>query len=388
MLHRVAANTSCEGINLKVSDQIKATGGRATGFDYLRIFLSISIVAWHTVRVCYGPEAELSTWSGAYRPLLFTVIPSFFALSGFLVAGSLVRVNSLPVFLTLRAMRIFPALCCEVLISALLIGPFLTGISLHEYFSSSHFYAYFLNILGNIHFFLPGVFTTNPTPETNLQLWTIPAELHCYLLVAVLSLVAVTKRPRLFTFIAVSFNIFAFVHDSAKDIIKVGFSPSPDFIVVCFVWAVLIYLNREKVAYSGWLAALSIAFGWFAITWKLNTAYLAPLPIAYLTIYIGLLNPKKTFLILAGDLSYGIYLYGFPVQQSIAYVLPDHRQWYSNLALSLILSGILAWLSWNLVESPVLSRKTHLVRYVDAMLQSIDLNKSRIAAMRARKTIV
>ena len=84
-----------------LDDQLKLTQGRPSGFDYLRIILSVSVVAWHTILVLHGQPAERPYWTGLTRPFPFFILPSFFALSGFLVAGSLDR-NDLPAFLTLR----------------------------------------------------------------------------------------------------------------------------------------------------------------------------------------------------------------------------------------------------------------------------------------------
>ncbi len=108
------------------------------------------------------------------------VLPAFFALSGFLVSTSLFRSKTIFEFVTLRVVRMMPALFGEVLISALLLGPLLTAFTIQEYFSSRQFYVYWLNIIGEIHFQLPGLFLDNPDPgRVNLQLWTIPLELKC-----------------------------------------------------------------------------------------------------------------------------------------------------------------------------------------------------------------
>jgi hypothetical protein len=94
-----------------------------------------------------------------------------------------------PRFLTLRAVRIFPALFCEVTISALILGPMLTTFSLQKYFSDLKFYTYFLNVIGRIHYYLPGLFLDNPFPQNvNNQLWTIPFELECYIAITILAL--------------------------------------------------------------------------------------------------------------------------------------------------------------------------------------------------------
>ncbi len=65
--------------------------GRPAGFDLLRIALAMVLVFWHSFPLSYGLSANNDGWTGPVRPLIFFIVPSFFALSGFLVAGSLQR---------------------------------------------------------------------------------------------------------------------------------------------------------------------------------------------------------------------------------------------------------------------------------------------------------
>lgn len=144
-----------------IEDKWEATKGRPAGFDVLRITLAIAVILWHTVAVCYGLAAEQWFYGGPLKPLVWLVIPAFFALSGFLVAGSLER-NNLPLFVVLRIIRIFPALTAEVMISAILIGSIFTTLPLSQYFTDPDFFRYLLNTIGDIHFYLPSVFLICP----------------------------------------------------------------------------------------------------------------------------------------------------------------------------------------------------------------------------------
>ena len=98
-------------------------------------------------------------------------------------------------FVGLRAIRIYPALAVESLIAALVLGPLLTTKSLPAYFSDHDLHTYFLNILGDPHFLLPGVFKSNPIDLVNGQLWTIPYELRCYVLLTALAMLGAVRRP-------------------------------------------------------------------------------------------------------------------------------------------------------------------------------------------------
>ena len=113
-----------------------------SGFNYLRIILALSIVAWHSRTVTLLPQGTLTqeeviaqVWAQLRAPLAL-VLPMFFALSGFLVAGSLNRTR-LDSFVALRIFRIVPALAVEVILSAIVLGPLFTTFSYNQYFSDS-----------------------------------------------------------------------------------------------------------------------------------------------------------------------------------------------------------------------------------------------------------
>jgi peptidoglycan/LPS O-acetylase OafA/YrhL len=97
-------------------------------------------------------------------------------------------------FLGLRAIRIFPALFVEVILSALILGPLVTTLPPQLYFSDPLFFNYLLNAIGDVHFLLPGVFADNPWPRVvNGQLWTIPYELYCYCAISIIALIGLKR---------------------------------------------------------------------------------------------------------------------------------------------------------------------------------------------------
>jgi peptidoglycan/LPS O-acetylase OafA/YrhL len=93
-----------------------------------------------------------------------------------------------------------------------------------------------------------------------------------------------------------------------------------------------------------------------------NAAYLAPFPVAYLTVWLGLKRPPK---IPFGDLSYGVYLLHFPIEQTIMHLFPGAGSWWRLTLMALPPTLGCAWLSWNCVEQPILSRKAAVLAAVD-----------------------
>jgi peptidoglycan/LPS O-acetylase OafA/YrhL len=341
--------------------QLDRTAGRPSGFDYMRLGLSVAIIAFHSVPVSYGPGNGL--WTSPIGPLCFAIVPAFFALSGFLVAGSLQR-NDLPSFLTLRAIRIFPALCVEVVLSALVLGALFTTLTFSKYLSSPMFHAYFLNIVGDIHYHLPGVFDDLPYPSlVNVQLWTVPFELQCYLGLSLLALARIHKRPVLLMALVTAASLSIFAHGVITHHVYAGYGPPPGHVLILsFLFGVSLYLLRDRIPFSR-SGCIIAAIAAYLLLLHGTTIYLAVLPIAYVTVFLGLCDPRRTSIVLGADYSYGMYLYGFPIQQSIAFLLPGTRIWYVNFALGVIVAGCFAAFSWHVIEKRVLARKKSAVTF-------------------------
>jgi peptidoglycan/LPS O-acetylase OafA/YrhL len=149
--------------------QTNRASSRPSGFDYLRLGLAVSVVIQHSVGSTYGLAVKpmVDLWPETpLRAIVRAIIPMFFALSGFLIAGSLERSKTTLTFIGLRVIRIYPALAVEAALSAFLIGSAVTTLPLAAYFRDPLFWKYLLNVTGDIHYLLPGVFENNPVPKT------------------------------------------------------------------------------------------------------------------------------------------------------------------------------------------------------------------------------
>jgi len=344
-----------------ISQRVKETGGRSSGFDYIRIILASAVVLWHSFTTAYGISYAHAVLITPYRPIVGLIVPVFFALSGFLVAGSLSR-NSVSTFIGLRVLRIFPALAFETLLSAFLVGVLLTTSPLGSYFVSPAFYAYLCNMIGWVHYELPGVFTHNPVASrVNAQLWTVPWELWCYFALTATALLRVTRSSTLFLAMTVAgtvgmFAFELFVGHGRMDQENGVVGPA---LLMAFLSAVAIYLYRDRLPWStSWcVASAAVAFILSEIPYG---DYLLGFPVAYATIYLGLLNPQRLPLLRGADYSYGLYIYHYVIQQAIVFLLPSYRHWFVIFPLSLLLGGAFAAFSWTFIEKPALELRSRL----------------------------
>jgi peptidoglycan/LPS O-acetylase OafA/YrhL len=366
-----------------LSERYSATGGHPSGFDYLRLTLSVSIIAVHSCLTSYGLAANDALYDSQFGRFCNLLVPMFFALSGFLVAGSLERSRTLGMFLGLRAIRIFPALVVEVVLSAFILGPLVTALPLSLYFSDPLFFKYMLNAIGDVHFVLPGVFADNPWPfVVNGQLWTIPYELYCYCTLALIALLGLKRwrvlGPVFVVVVSLGYLLWT-LHGSDGTVIPGTNGVRKPFLVATFLAGVSIYFYREVLPWSGWHAAAALLVSLVLPSLGPYAPFLAPAPVAYATVCLGLMNPSRKML-RGADYSYGIYLYGFAVQQTVMHFLPMAHAWYLNVLISLPLVIVVAAASWHFVERPANALRPTLKRFEDRFLAFRIKRKLRLQA--------
>lgn len=341
-----------------VEDRMVEYRNRSHGFDYLRIALSLGVMLWHSFYLIEGTSAKFS----AARYLVVLVLPMFFALSGFLVSGSLARARSLHEFLLLRVIRIVPALAVEVTLSACVIGGLLTTLPGAAYYTSDGFHEYFRNIYGNIHFLLPGVFQSNPFPFVNGSLWTIPFEFECYGALAVLWVVGLIRHRLVILGLVVGLQLWYW----SKGSIQFGAIVPGRVLVIAFLAGVTLYLYRDRIVLRPWMFVIAVATA-FICGLSPQTSSLTAIPAAYVVVFLGLTNPRKIPVLMDGDYSYGVYLYAFPFQQAVVLLFPAQRIWWLDFIIALAPVALFAAFSWHVIERPVLSQRKRIIAAADRL---------------------
>lgn len=348
--------------------RLEACRGIGPGFDHLRVGLALSILTWHAFSISYGQNYAASLPRFPVPVLLGALLPMFFGLSGFLVMGSALRTGELKTFITFRLLRILPALATEVTLSALVLGPLLTALPLRQYFESPMLLAYFGSLIGRVRFSLPGLFLTNPAPElVNFALWTVGPEILCYVLMALFMLTGVYRRRAAMTGVALAYLLVALVAGWLFPARAMGEVLPGKLLIWGFLSGNLLFLYRDRLPFSGALAAASFASAVAVLFMGQREAsdLLACLSVplfVYAVAVVGLSRLPPLPFFRRGDYSYGIYIFGFPIQQAIAYFLPQHREWWVNLAIALPVTLAFAVASWHLIEKPALSLRKRLAR--------------------------
>lgn len=349
-----------------LADVIASNKGHTTGFDYLRIFLATGVVLQHSFILA---EQDYPIFPGQMLVLMTMILPAFFALSGFLVAGSLLR-NSIPQFVALRALRIFPALIVEIFLCAFVLGVFFTTLPLKDYFTDPMFYRYLLNSLGIIHLHLPGLFDGK---VINAQLTTIPIELECYLALVLVGLFGLVQQRwlllALVSIACIGMTIIAFNYQ----IIAEARTLSGRVLVSAFGFGTLVYYFRDRLPFHRGLFVVCLFMSYILLSHS-KLSYLASPFVAYATVYIGM---QKFQPIPFGDLSYGLYLFHFPVAQTIVFLNGPTLSWEELFFLTMLVTGCFAACSWYLIEKPMLGNKPVVLAYI-ARIMPAYMSNSRI----------
>jgi len=377
---------------MKLSQALQQNKGVGPGFHFLRHALSFVILAHHCRIAIRGVEdptyAKGAVMAGglyhqltygqlaieAMRPGLYALVGSFFALSGFLVTGSALRNPTVSTFFANRALRIAPALSVEVTLSAILLGPVVTTMALSHYFADPLFFNYFQNILGHAQYRLPGVFIDNPWPAlVNANMWTLAPEFWCYAITLVLMGTGLIVKRRFMTvaiLLAVLVASIALIVDPTLDVHWGTTRFARWFIVLMFFLGMLFYVAAEHIPLSRTLF-LAAAVGYYVLTIFNLLGPLAGILLTYCTVYLGFLAYPWFDRLLRDDLSYGMYLYGFPITQTaVLFLLPrlsglDIAGQFA-IIFPLVLSATIVFsiVSWKTIERPALRLKKYTTRFI------------------------
>ena len=189
------------------------------------------------------------------------------------------------------------------------------------------------------------MFANTPYPHAvDGSLWTLQYEVACYALILALGVAGVLNK-----------YVTAALFLAALVLIRYwigGYyvSLGADFLAgaILYHWQVPLRRNIALVCAVLWIVSF--------LTGGLRLA--SATTGAYVIIFLAL-SPAVRLPNLArwGDLSYGIYIRAFPVQQLVADLLGRHVTWYADAVLSLPIVLCLAALSWHLVEAPALALK-------------------------------
>ena len=325
-----------------------------TNFAAVRLIAALAVVLGHSfVLAGAAPPMLLGT------PVHVLAVRVFFVISGYLVCSSWEHDPHLPRFLARRALRIMPGLVAVVVLTVSVLGPAMTRLPAGAYLRDPVTLDYLWNLGLSPRFALPAVFDDGRAfTAVNGALWSLPVEVAMYLLLpvyiwwrAALPIVAAAAVAGAIAFTVVWPDQVQPVFYATSLPFSLRFAA--DFVIGAWVrrarlhhflslqTALLLAGAAQACTFAPLLGGLVSAV---AVPYAVLAFCLAPRPV------FGWLDRRA-------DLSYGVYLWGGPIQQVALSVLGVGAGWVRITALAVPFIVLLAALSWLFVERPALRWK-------------------------------
>jgi peptidoglycan/LPS O-acetylase OafA/YrhL len=335
---------------------------RSNNFDFLRLIFASFVVITHSYPLSGASESDfLSRLTFSQMPFSYMGVKGFFIISGYLIFKSLLRCKNLSDYYWKRVLRLFPALFVVLLLTVLL-APAVYESAI-PYWKNSSVYTYIPHNLSL--FFLQskieGVFENNPYKGSiNGSLWTICYEFSMYIMVSLLFFIrqkSFLKAVIILLFIS-SYALAVFNPYFFSGIFsKIGLGSNNFYDLMCFFTAgmLLTYLNISKKT-----EILLISAAFIVLIGSIYLKIFGYTCFFTLPVLVILIGKNSTMYInkvgdVLGDISYGVYIYSFPIQQTLMYFFKLDT--VPLMIFSLMLSFLLGYLSWHLIEKKALRYK-------------------------------
>lgn len=344
---------------------------KANNLDIFRVVAACMVIYGHSF--CLAPEAGQRDVIARLLGFDYSgslAVKIFFFLSGLVVTNSLLEKNNPLSFAVARFFRIWPALIVTVVISACVIGPIFSTLSIREYFKYWDVLNYITdNTRMHVAYYLPGVFNENPYKDTvNGAVWTLPYEVGAYLIVLGLSMVG-TFKNRYVALIVATLVILDPLFGNKLVLTWLPKNNETTLLAPCFAFGAILATYKDKIEISP-----NVIYGSWVLFFMFSSCSFN-FYFFYFALFLTLLLLSTNKLVLKFrpkfDISYGVYLWGFPVQQIMTATFPSYGIHFNQIS-SLIICICLGLLSWHLVEK----RFINLGRKFTQTLQNINLTAS------------
>jgi len=334
--------------------------------DYMQTkrdnFLIIRILA--ALAVIYGHSFALTVAVGQRDFVLMYLkkthiaheaVSIFFVISGFLVTGSYLNRKKFTTFMKSRILRVYPALIICLLLTVIILGPIVSTYSINEYFSKTQTYTYFLKNLSLIKpdFTLPGVFNENRLTGVNGSLWTLPAEIRMYILLGIVGFLGILYKKILFNIVLFLFIVMSIWQPDWVPLIS--HNDKYFRLAGMFALGVFMYIHKNNIPLHFGILVVFFLASWISYSssyFLIVFSFLLAYGVLYFA-YVPIVKNNEKYLM---DISYGLYIYAFPIQQLLVYYYPEIRP-YPLFWTAALITTLIAILSWKYVEEPMLKFK-------------------------------
>jgi len=322
----------------------------------LRLLLAFEVVAWHAHSLRGGDLPA---------PLRYFVsdigVDGFFAISGFLICRAWSRRPHVTAFLFARARRLLPGLWVCLIVTAFVIAPVACLVAGQSVPTPAESAGYALSNAGiRVQSWgIGGSPAGLADPGWNGSLWSLSWEVYCYLAVAALGLIGLLRGRCVLSLVALAWS-FCFLLEAAG--IRATYGPEilwmPQRASLMFGLGALLWCYRAKVEIRGRYALFATVAVALSVLLLENYRVVGGGAVAYLCVFGAMRLGRVRRLRVSNDLSYGVYIYAFPLQQALLLAGAGSIGWAPFFATSVAVTLPFAYLSWRLVERPLLGRRS------------------------------
>jgi len=358
------------------------TSNRDNNFNLLRFIAAFIVLLTHSFSLVSGDILDEPLRRAMDMSLGDIAVDVFFVTSGFLITSSYLNRGNLIAFAWARILRIYPGLIVAMMFCVFVVGIWFTNLSISEYLLDTQTYKYFFKniiLFFGVEYYLPGVFQGIPYEgAVNGSLWTLPHEVKMYVILAFILTIIIVLRKKIpfitFKNVLLFVGILSFVALIVDHFYPIRETSTflPKFIRLfsAFFVGAMFYVWKDyiKLTYKWFLILISLVLissvdkDSYFIVYYLTLAY-----IIFFLAYVpgGMIRKFNSF----GDYSYGLYIYAYPVQQSLVSIYPNITI-INMVFFSFIITLILSILSWHLVEKKFLKMKNNY-KFIEIFLKKL-----------------
>lgn len=327
------------------------TQDRRNNLNIIRFIAAILVVYSHAYPLGNGGLDPLGRITQSQIHFGNLAVCVFFFYGGFLISKSVNRQPDAKKFFKARCLRIFPCLWVVVLLSAVVLGAVVSSVPAGLYFTEGGTWKYLLNGVFLLQHNLPGVFEGNVAgTAVNGSLWTLPVEFVCYIVCFVAYKLGLLQEKRLkytIPFFVIGYLI-AWKLLSGIPVIQTALRPCG-----MFYMGMLFYTYRHRITLKLSMVILSIA-GLVVGTWLHILEFTIFFFLPYLLACLAFGTERKLDSFgRKTEMSYGIYLCAFPIQQTVTMLWGGSMEPLLNFVISMPFILIGGYLLCIGIEHPI-----------------------------------
>lgn len=358
---------------------------RSNSIGFLRWLMAFAVIFSHAGPLAgfYGGR-DLGTQISSEQSIGGVAVAGFFFLSGFLITKSRMGSSTIFRYFWRRALRIFPAWWLALLLTGFVLAPLAwrqeagTWDGFWNATDESPWTYFFHNMwLTLVQKNIAGMGTSIPFGadhggfDWNGSAWTLLYEFRAYIIVGLLGLFGMLWHRWIGGAVAGIIILLACMQWGYVGNLSMinGLFGNIFYLLLLapFAFGMLFALFGDKIPIDDRLAIAAALFA--GVTYAFGGwLFIGQYAFCYVLMWFAIRVTAVKGWERPGDMSYGIYIFAWPIMQFAAYFGLQDAGWLVYHLVVVVVVHILAFGSWHLIEKPALSLKNWTPRWLQWLL--------------------